>query len=298
MKSSTSYGASAARIDSDLFELVSDLGGEIACLEEITRLVSPRQVKASFKLRLKDGRTFKARLYPSEEKRRRVHGLLPLIEDLPFARMIAARGRATLEEWVEGDPLHAANVTQAQSGRAGELLGLLHTRSGLPEGADAGDAELHRQMAKIEAHLSAISRVAPEQSGMCETIAGIARGNCPEAIETGLIHADYCAENIIVNDDGIMVVVDNELLRVGALDFDLARCWCRWPMKQSQRRAFISGYERYRQMERFVAHRYFWAIRALALSWNVHLSHGRTNRPVMSALKRIASGDTARIWPV
>jgi len=298
MKASTSRGAKAARMDSDLLELVTSLGGEISAVEEITQLVSPQQLKASFRLSFKDGRTYKARLYPSEAKRRRVHALLPLLEDLPFARLIAAKGRASLEEWVEGVPLNATDATQAQCRRAGELLGFLHTGVEPPGGVDAEVGDSEWQLAKIRAHLSMISRLAPQQSGMCETIADIACSNRPEASTAGVIHADYCAENIVVTGSGGIVVVDNELLRVGAPDFDLARCWCRWPMIPGQRRAFVAGYERYRNLDVFTTHRLFWAIRALVLSLKVHLGHGKANDSVLSALQRIASGESNRIWPV
>jgi len=291
-------GASASWTDSDLSDLVSGLGGKIACIEEITRLTSERQLKASFKLCLADGRTLKARLYPSEEKRRRVTALLPLLAELPFARVIAARGRATLEEWVEGTPLQAGKVTQAQARQAGELLGFVHAHVDVPEGSDAIVADADWQLDKIKAHLSAIATQMPEASAICEAVGVIAWGSRPAGFDTGLIHADYCAENIVLSDDGNLVVVDNELLRVGALDFDVARCCCRWLMTNHQRRAFFAGYEQHRGLDQFIAHRQFWAIRALALSMDVHLKHGRTNEPVMSALQRIASGDDARIWPV
>jgi len=281
----------------DLLDLVSGLGGEIAFSEEVTQLKSPRQLKAGFKLVLTDGRIVKARVYPSEQKRHRVSGLAPLLEGLPFARIIAARGRVTLEEWVEGTPLHADQVSEQQAYEAGGLLGSLHCRGNVPADMEEGGLEPGWHMDKINAHLSEIADHAPETVDLCRKIRGIASSGQPQTIEAGLIHADFCAENIIVSTGGTLVVIDNELLRVGALDFDLARCWGRWPMSDGQRHSFTAGYRQYRGMEQFMAHSRFWAIRALAMSLLIRLRHGQRNEPALAALQRLAGGQTDRIWP-
>lgn len=283
--------------DSDLGELVSRLDGQIASVEEITRLKSPRQRKASFKLVFKDGRAFKARWYVSEEKRCRVTALSPLLDGLPFARIIAARGKVTLEEWIVGTVLNAVNVTNEQAYRSGALLGLVHTRTGIPNDLRADIPDVAWELEKINSFLSAIAMYAPEETRLCEAIAEIARQQQPAAFESGLIHADFCADNMIVTTDGSIVVIDNEQLRVGALDYDLARCWCRWPMTDRQRQAFCGGYEQHRDLDQFMTTRQFWAVRALTLSLVVHLGHGRSNKPVLDALHRLAGGHTDRFWP-
>ena len=53
----------ADHLDADLEDLVLKRHGEIARLEPITRLTSPRQNKAHFKMTLTDGMQFKARFY-------------------------------------------------------------------------------------------------------------------------------------------------------------------------------------------------------------------------------------------
>jgi len=291
------HNTPVSELGSDLEALVHRLGGETARAESITRLASPRQPKAHFKLTLEDGRQFKARRYESQDKRRRVTDLAPLLDGLPFSRIVCAQGRATLEEWVEGTPLHATAVTERQAGHAGALLGAVHARTGIPEDYRSGSPGMDEQLQKISSHLDRISRAAEKLCGLCETLEQLAYELQPSSIESGLIHADFCADNMIVTEDGNLVVVDNEDLRVGPLDYDLARCWSRWPMTESQRDAFCEGYKQHRSLDTFMNNRHFWAIRALALSLAVHLKHGRSNQAVLLSLQRLAAGDEDQFWP-
>jgi thiamine kinase-like enzyme len=102
---------------------------------------------------------------------------------------------------------------------------------------------------------------------------------------------------MVVTPEGQVVVIDNEGLRVGPLDYDLARCWSRWPMTGTQRQAFCDGYRQYRSLETFQAHRQFWAIRAMSQSLSVHLKHGKENPQALAALRCIAAGDDRQFWP-
>jgi Ser/Thr protein kinase RdoA (MazF antagonist) len=291
------HKAQPNHIGGDLQALVLSLGGEVACVEPITRLISPRQSKAQFKLTFADGRQFKGRRYESRNKRRRVSTLAPLLDGLPFTQIIAAKGRATLEEWVTGTTLRAAEVSEQQACDAGALLGLVHTREGIPPAAWAESPDVDAPLEKIVSHLDRISRGVAELSPLCEHLAELARGLQPGAFQSGLIHADYAVDNMIIAEDGHIIVVDNEHLRVGPLDYDLARCWSRWPMTESLRQAFGEGYQQHRSLEPFAKNRQFWAIRALSQSLSVHLKHGKSNRPVLEALQRVADGETDHLWP-
>jgi len=283
---------------SDLQELVSGLGGEIASAEEITRLTSPRQRKANFKLTFRDGRLFKARLYRSEEKRRRVTSVLALLDGLPLARIVAAQGRTTIEEWITGVPLDEVDVTQEQVHRAGALLGLLHTRPAVPAEMRVDIPDVDQHLEKITSHLNTIATgYAGVKSGLCENILEIARRNQPVTFKSGLIHADFCAANMVLTGGGDIVLIDNEHLRVGALDYDLARCWCRWPMTEYQRQAFCDGYQQHRSLDSFMESSQFWAARALVLSMNVHIKHGRAAPALAEALHRLAEGEGEQFWP-
>ena len=122
----------AERIGDDLQVLVQQLGSKISAVEELTRLTSVRQRKASFKLTLKDGRQFKARRFKTIDDWLSVLTLSPLLEDLHFSSIIAAHGLATIEEWIAGSPLAIKDVTERQTQWAGALLGRLHSITEMP----------------------------------------------------------------------------------------------------------------------------------------------------------------------
>lgn len=284
--------------DADLQLLLDALAVKIEAAQEITQLRSATQKKAVYKLTLTDGRILKARRHQSERHRLRVSSLMPLLSDLPLARVVAERGKVTLEEWVEGAALGDGGISREQIYAAGEILGLMHGkhRGELPVAAEESDAGWHLE--KIRIHLETVvssGSLTLEEAREIVTIADQCR---PEMIETGVIHGDYCAENIVLTPAGELTLVDNEAVRVGPLDYDIARSWCRWPMVASQREAFADGYQRNRPMDRFYSHQRFWAIRALALSMNVHAKHGKPKQIVLDALLRLGSGSTGALWPV
>lgn len=193
--------------------------------------------------------------------------------------------------------MQADAVTEQQGRDAGQLLGLLHTLDGVPGDAEAEIVGAHLPLERINRHLDQISRAAVELSPLCEKLAKLARESETSAFDWGLIHSDFSVDNMILDEDGQIIVVDNETLKMGPLDFDLARCWSRWPMIQTVRKAFIEGYQLHRSLESFNENRQFWAIRALVQSLAVHMNHGRTNCPVLEALRHLVAGETEHIWP-
>lgn len=285
------------RFDSDLDELVAGLDGEIASAQELTQLTSERQRRASFKLTFTDGRLYKARLHASTESGSLVARLSPLLRDLPFAQVIAVKGRTTIEEWIEGVPLQTPEVTDEQAYRAGSLLGSLHTLTAIPAGLVADPPDVDWHLRQMETHLAAISGHLADESQLCKSLVELARRHRPDTLEAGLIHVDFSADNIVVTGQGDLVVIDNEHLQVGALEYDLARCWSRWPMSASRRQAFRKGYHQHRSLGQFMANQQFWAIGALSLSLLVHLEHGRANQAALDALHRLARGETDQFWP-
>ncbi|MFU8765769.1 MAG: hypothetical protein ACNA7T_14660, partial [Haliea sp.] len=103
-------------------------------------------------------------------------------------------------------------------------------------------------------------------------------------------------DNMVLDAAGELLVVDNESMCVGSLDFDIARAWCRWPMTESARAQFAAGYARFRGLESFTLHCQFWALRALLMSVYVHLKHERPCEPAVDALLRLAAGAEEGFW--
>jgi len=264
---------------------------------EITRLTSPLQQKRNFRIDTTDGRRVKARLFPTPERRQRVTSLSPLLAGLPFSRILADGGRVTLEEWIEGSALDPRAVTDAAAGRAGEILGSLHIRGGYDDAHCAGMPDTDALLERLDRHLGVLRHHGAASEEQCRQLAMLARDERPGILDSGLIHADFCLDNMVLAASGELFLVDNEDLRVGVLDYDLARCWSRWPMTAGQRHAFRTGYERYRSTSCFTAHNRFWAVIALVMSLQVFLRHGRTRPALQQALLRLARGDGEGFWP-
>jgi Ser/Thr protein kinase RdoA (MazF antagonist) len=223
---------------------VDELATPVRAVEPIGRLVSPLSARAAFKLRLADGSLLKARRLESEQRCATLADLAPLLEGLPFNRALAFRGAALLEQWIPGRPFADADATPQRLAEAGALLGRLHRLQLPATPRPATKATPARLLRKVEAQLHQLSELALLSADDVSTLL-VEAGRClPETLETGLVHHDFCAENLIISADGDLCVVDNEDLRVGPLDADLARTFLRWPMNSTQRAAFLSGYRR------------------------------------------------------
>jgi len=88
----------------------------------------------------------------------------------------------------------------------------------------------------------------------------------PKTFDMGLVHGDYCPENIVIKDNEDICIIDNENLSIDCLDYDLARTFYRWSMDVYQKNAFLKGYELYRSAKNYNSHCYFWDLRVLTKS--------------------------------
>jgi thiamine kinase-like enzyme len=254
-----------ALLGADLTALVEERATPVRVVEPIGRLVSPLSARAAFKLRLADGSLLKARRLESERRCATLADLAPLLEGLPFNRALAFRGAALLEQWIPGRPFADADATPQRLAEAGALLGRLH-RLQLPATPRlATKVTPARLLRKVEAQLHQLCELALLSADDVSKLLVDAGLGLPETLETGLMHHDFCAENLIISAAGDLCVVDNENLRVGPLDADLARTFLRWPMNSRQRDAFSSGYRRYRSDATYRAHARFCNARARAL---------------------------------
>lgn len=288
--------ALARHFGNQLEVLLAPSGGGIVHAEELTRFVSPRQRKAVFRLEMADGRLLKARRFRTAREAAVVLALSPLLDDRHYSRVITGHGTTTLEEWVLGSALVADAVTLAQAGRAGELLGQLHTTRGLPDRESAMVLAMADHLALMQEQVAALLAQQVLSSAAAASALELAGETRPAHFESGLIHGDFCVDNMIVDASGELVLIDNESLCVGPLDFDIARTWCRWPMTDAARRAFIAGYTPFRSLDAFIESRRFWALRALLMSVYVHVKHERPYQPLVAAMLRLCSGAEEGFW--
>ena len=274
-----------ALLGPQLWALIATLGSPPRTLQPIGRLASAVSARAAFRVGLADGRVLKARRLESAERAEMLVAIWPLITDLPFSRGLAQQGAAVLETWIEGDPVTAERVTSARLEEAGDLLGRLHRRV-LPTSL-AGRLPLPaRLLRKVERHLGILASRGLLSGQQTALLLDEARRHLPQRLESGLIHHDFCAENLILTDQGRLWAIDNEDMRVGALDADLARSFLRWPMSACARDAFLRGYGRHRSAARYQAHAPFWSIWALAGAAEFRATRGLPTEPLVARLRR------------
>lgn len=235
-----------------------------------TRVSRAGRGRRSFRLAYADGRVLKGRSFTNASEAAQSVELSRHLDETAFPRTIAWAESAVLTAWIDGRPLEAATVSPTLVETCGRLLGQLHTTPCLPSlpqraGAPTADlAGLSRELDELVKHGVLSARHA------AQAIA-IAADDEPAEWATGLVHDDFCAENMVLDGEGRVWIVDNEHLGLGALDFDLARTWYRWPLSPALREAFNRGYSKCRPLEAFRAHFRFWAISVLASSASFRL---------------------------
>jgi hypothetical protein len=272
----------------ELSALVASLGSPVRAVQPIGRLVSPVSARSAFRVSLRDGRELKARRLESVRRCEALARIWPLLADLPFSRALAHEGAALIEPWIPGAPLTPAQTTPARLAEAGDMLGRLH-RAVLPSGLAMGYTPLpERAMGQLERHLGTLTQAGLLSGAQTSALVDAAAAHRPRQLDRGLIHHDFCAENLIVTARGTLLAIDNEDLRIGAPDADLARCFLRWPMSGRERHAFLAGYHRHRCSKRYLGHAPFWSIWAVAGAAAFRASHALPLGDLPAQLRRQA----------
>lgn len=244
------------RLGPDLWALLRDRGVRLAAVADVTTLPSPGLLARAFRLDLVDGTRLKARQMATADKADAVRRLLAAAGD-GFPRVIAWRGSALLFAWFEGATLaDPAGVAPATLRRCGALLAGLHTRA-VPDGAildTTGPADVCE---RLEREVDALARAGRLSDRLARRCLDAAAASAPGACAVGIVHGDFCGENIVGSPRG-PVCVDNANLGVGPLDFDLARVFYRWRLAPAQRAELLAGYARVRDPAAFRSAALFW----------------------------------------
>ena len=281
----------------DIQKAVKFLGGDIDSSEEITGLWAPGKRRACFRLQLKDGRIVKGRRFASVEKRETFSTLWPVLDGLPFSRLLAAHGIATIEEWVSGIPVEPDGLVDGSIGELATVLGTLNCRR-IPRAAST--AKIHGvnwHANRLRNLLAELTTEGHMDSAFATRIFDLASDNRPPDFECGVIHTDFHPQNMVLRRQNELCTIDNEGLRIGVLDFDLARCWRRWPMTDAQRGAFQRAYGHFRCLDSFLSHQVFWSINTLVLTARINARYGCPIEGFLDTLAQIAQNVDEALWP-
>ena len=163
-----------------------------------------------------------------------------------------------------GPSLTDERSTTERLREAGEILGRLHRTQIPSELAGQKLPNSERLLRAVERRLSSLNELGLLSSYEVSRLKHSAGQQLPYTLEDGLIHHDFCAENLIITVGNQLYAIDNEDMRIGVLDADLARTFHRWPMTSQQRQAFCEGYQRHREVVSYEGHSLFWLIWVLS----------------------------------
>jgi hypothetical protein len=253
-----------ARLGSDLAGLVEDVGVPLSRAVRITRLPSSVLTRAAFRLEFGDGAMLKGRRLESAADAERMAALAACVDLPALPRVLSRRGTAVLEEWVSGVPLGRYRLAPEDLTRSGALLGAIHGAV-VPEASWTPTPPTPTErLARADRRLLDLARLGLLAPAVVDRLRRLVDTHVPARQAVGIIHRDFCFENLVRGSTGALHVVDNEALTLDAYDLDLARTWYRWPMSAAQRQAFEAGYARHRGLETYRAHFPFWAVVVLA----------------------------------
>ena len=281
----------------DILEAVGKLGGSVDTAEEITRLRAPWSRQACFRLQLTDGRIVKARRFESAKKRESVAALYPSLEGLPFSRVLSTHGAATIEEWIHGSPVTPGDLSPERIHELASLLGTLHSRCIPPEISTGRTRDFAGYSSRLSKHLSLLAEQGHVGTQFSRELFGLAVSRGAVELERGIIHTDFHPRNMVTSEDGVVWIIDNEDIRLGALDYDIARCWRQWPMTREQRDVFCKAYSRFRSLESFLAHQEFWSICTLVNTAKIRMRYQKPLQPFLTQLEQISQGSESALWP-
>jgi glycosyltransferase involved in cell wall biosynthesis len=279
----------------DLCSLVAQLGSPVVDIQLLTSEAAPGNRRGCWKLQLADGRLFKGRRLESAERAEQLSTLTGLLQDLPVTAVVTRRGDALLEEWSAGPTLDSTPLDLETAQTLGKLLGRLAitaTGSPLLEPRLRSTASL---LTKLEHALDELAAADVLTQDICRQLLARAHENAPEKLESGLVHLDLQARNVVMAATGPRII-DNELLDVGILDMDLARTWYLWPLSAAAQARFLRGYADSRSPRAFLLHEVFWAIHTLACAAASRRRNGQPIDELPRALERLARGELPRQW--
>ena len=278
----------SAALDPEVLAALAQAGLRLCTFHHISNLRSPAYYRATYRIDLTDGRTIKARRLENAAAAGELFRIRRTLPDA-FAPAFAWYGCVLLEEWVPGEDLGDAPPGPERLAEAATLLAGLHARARLHGQAlhQLRSTAAHRDLAVQRLQqLAAAGALEPE---MAQDLDQALRRLDPGQAVFGLVHLDFCGENMVIDRQSRLRVVDNERMGVDALGFDLARAWYRWSLPTAAWEEFQSVYAARLPVADPVLTLPFWRLVAAAGAASVRLRYSpdRIEAPVR-CLHRLA----------
>ncbi len=254
------------QLGDDLWALAEGLGSPVVGVDRLTTRPLYGSQRASFRLNLADGRILKGRRFAKDAQAERVRYLSGFLDRRYFPSVLGRCGSALLLEWVEGERLRTGQGEPDALSHCGAVQALLH-RTPLPDDAASHEQSApHAGPARFRRRIESLVELGALGMEEGNRLFDLAATYVPDSPAIGIVHGDYCAENMVVNASGQIQVVDSGTLAIDACDYDLARTWYRWPMSAIQRKTYYDGYNRHRSAADFFNHFTYWAVLVLVQS--------------------------------
>jgi aminoglycoside phosphotransferase len=250
------------QLGADLSALIVALGVPVVEVVRVTTIRAPGSFRASFALTLADGQVLKGRRLNAPADVARVTRLSALLDPRYFPPILAHRGHALLTRWVPGRSVPPEAWAPADLRASGQLQARLH-RLHVSAELTVTQARTLDWTVRLDSWLGDLAAGGALDAHEARAITRLVVASAPATTRTGVCHTDFCADNIILSDAGDICVIDNEGLSLDSPEFDLARTWYRWPMTNTQQRAYADGYSARDHAECFADHFLHWALLAV-----------------------------------
>lgn len=226
----------------DVARALAAAGVTAVSVEPLAGLSPVTGTARSFRVVSTDGTAFKVRLRRLGRQARHAGALAAALGDPRVPAPIAHLRGATIERWVDGEDLSKRPVEPHHVDDAARLLAAIHAFAGTPGAPLPQRRRTERLLAVTAAKLGDLVAARVLSATDAARLDALLRDALPRRAAWGLVHDDFCGENLVRTPEGVVVSIDNERLRRGFFDRDLARTWARWRVPAWAEARFLATY--------------------------------------------------------
>ena len=278
-----------APVETEILTALEKAGIHLRSFVQISNFRLTETGRVTYRIDHEHG-TVKARLLEDEQTAGDLFAFRRELGDA-FAPVIFRHGRVLIEDWIEGDALPVV-PEPSHLATAGALLGEMHARSAIAYCA------LHEVRTTADHRFAAEKalRIAAAGGALEEAIAARLEQALqrldPHQTTYGMVHLDFCGENMVIDRAGRLRIVDNERICLDSLGYDLGRTWYRWALPARGWDYFRIAYASRAPFPNPLDSLHFWKIVAAARSAELRLRAfpEKANVP-LRCLRTLATGE-------